>query len=486
LQSKPVRVRFAPSPTGYLHVGGARTAIFNWLFARKNAGQFLLRIEDTDAARSGEEMVDAIFAGLKWLGLHWDARPLFQSERLAIYRTFVNKLLAEKKAYKCFASKEELEASRQLAAKEKREYKYDRRALKLSADDIANLEAQGKPYVVRLFVEKGVTEFNDTIYGNIRVSHDQLDDFILLRSDGFPTYHLAVVVDDHEMQISHVIRGEDHLSNTPKHILLYKAFGWEPPVFAHLPLILGSDKQRLSKRHGATAIGEYEKAGYLPDAMLNFLSLLGWSAGDDREIFSRDALIKAFSLDRISKKSAVFDETKLEWLNSQYILNMDAKDFCELMITELLNNRTLTEEDVESNRENLNKISPLIKPRIKRLRDIVSVTDYFFREPETYDDQGVAKHWRKPGVKENLTLLLTRLQSLQHFDRDIIETCMRQLAEELGIGAGKLIHPTRLALTGKTATPGLFEIMEILGREKVLHRLRKAVEYLKKNSYIKA
>jgi len=460
-------------------VGSARTAIFNWLFARRQGGKFLLRIEDTDAARSEEHLVTTILDALQWLGLTWDEPPVFQSQRLALYKQAADRLIADKKAYKCFASREELEAARAKALQENRPYKYDRRGLRLSQSEIEAFEAQGKPYVVRLLVEEGRTEFYDEIYGNIKVSHDELDDFIILRSDGYPTYHLAVVVDDHDMGITHVIRGDDHLSNTPKHVLLYRALGWHPPLFAHLPLILGPDRKRLSKRHGAKGIGEFQQAGYAPEAVLNFLALMGWSPGDDREYFSREELAAAFSLDRVSKTAAVFDETKLDWLNGQYIHRMPDSAFCERVISELqgcgIVEQTVTDED----RQRLESICLLIKPRVKKFTEIAGAVQYFFQHPASYDEKGVAKHWRRPGVAENMEKLIERLETMESFTEEKFELVIRGLAEELGVSAAKLIHPVRLALTGQTASPGLFEVMALLGAETVLLRLRKAVEFLK-------
>jgi len=476
--AKEIRVRFAPSPTGYLHVGGARTAIFNWLFARKQDGKFLLRIEDTDVARSGEEMVQAIFNGLKWLGLNWDEAVVFQSSRFDIYKQFAEQLVAEKKAYKCFCSPEKLQASRDQAIKEKRTPKYDRTCLKLTEDEIRTRERAGVPYVIRLQVREGFTSIKDEVFGDVKFDNRQLDDFILLRADGHPTYHLAVVIDDKEMRISHVIRGDDHLSNTPKHILLYEAFGWDCPCFAHLPLILGPDKQRLSKRHGATAIEEYEKAGYLPEAVLNFLSLLGWSPGDDQEIFSREQLIQKFDLSGVSKKSAVFDERKLEWMNGQYLNAMAQSDFLKLMLDQLLEAKLITQSYATEHQEALPKIAGLIKARVKRLTDIPTLTSYFFKEPEVYEESAVQKHWQDLELIPKFQRLIDKLSKLSRFDAASIEQAFRGLADELNIHAAKLIHPARVAVTGYGNSPGLFEIMEILGKEAALGRLERAMNFL--------
>ncbi|MFQ5649222.1 MAG: glutamate--tRNA ligase [bacterium] len=482
-QTENTRVRFAPSPTGYLHVGGARTAIFNWLFARKHGGTFLLRIEDTDVERSGPEMVDAILHSMKWLGLEWDEEVVYQSARLDLYHKHIDELILNSSAYKCFCSKKTLEERRALARLEKREYKYkqDRTCLNLSSNQVESFVKEGRPCVVRLKLSDGQTVFRDEIYGEIKVAHSQLDDFIIQRSDGTPTYHFAVVVDDHEMGITHILRGDDHLSNTPKHVLLYQAFGWPLPVFAHVPMILGPDKKRLSKRHGATSVGEYERAGYLPEAMLNFLTLLGWSSGDDRELFNRDELIEHFELNGISKKSAVFDEKKLEWMNGQYIMQLDDKVLQRLVMAELISAGLVTEKYVAANKLLLDKILALLKPRVKRLSDVVSMSRYFFQDPQEYEEKGVRKHWKDPQLMVKFEELSGRLADLDIFTAAGIEPVMRGLAEEHGLSAAKLIHPTRLALTGVSFSPGMFEVMELLGKETVLRRLHTAMDYLRKH-----
>ncbi len=476
-----VRVRFAPSPTGYLHIGGARTAIFNWLFARKHQGQFLLRIEDTDQARSGEEMVQVILDGLEWLGLDWDEPPVHQSLRFPIYRGYAEQLVVNGHAYYCYCSQERLQELRQRAIAEKGAIKYDGHCRNLTPEERAELEAAGRSRVIRFKMPEGRTTFRDEVHGDLDFDNSELDDFILLRSDGIPTYHLAVVVDDHEMRISHVIRGDDHLSNTPKQVLLYQAFGWQQPVFAHVPLILGPDKRRLSKRHGATSVGEYRKAGYLPEAMVNYLALLGWSPGDDREIMSRDELIEAFSLAGISKKSAVFDERKLEWMNGQYIQRLTGAELVDRARPFLLESGLATSEELEDRSTTLAAAAELIKKRIRRLTEFPEAVSYFLRDPGTYDTAAAAKHWKGPEALERLQLVYQRLEALDEFDEPHLEKAIRGLAEELGVSAAKLIHPTRLAVTGRGESPGLFEVMAILGRDRVLRRLKKAVEFLQKS-----
>ncbi|MDZ7261149.1 MAG: glutamate--tRNA ligase [candidate division KSB1 bacterium] len=476
---KEVRVRFAPSPTGYLHIGGARTAIFNWLFARKNKGKFLLRIEDTDQARSGPEMIQAIYDGLQWLGLKWDEAPVFQSQRIELYRQYSQYLIEKQKAYYCYCSPEKLQQEREKALQEKKSFRADDRCRNLTAAERAELQKSGVAPVVRFKVPEGVTTFTDIVHGSLTFHNHEIDDFALLRSDGMPTYHLAVVVDDREMGITHVIRGDDHLSNTPKQVLLYQAFGWEIPQFAHVPMILGPDKKRLSKRHGATSISEYEKAGYLPRAMVNFLALLGWNPGDDREIMSLEDLIEAFDLSGISKKSAIFDETKLEWMNGEYINALSENELVERVIPFLISGKILPDGGTaQSNREYIKRVVLLLKSRAKRLTDFVKFGRYFFHDPQNYDEEVVRKYWNEEGVAERLKRLRERLSEISQFNAAAIEAAVRGLAEQSGVSAAKLIHPTRLALTGFGVGPGLFEVMEVLGKEVVLRRLDKAIQIL--------
>jgi glutamyl-tRNA synthetase len=470
-----IRVRFAPSPTGFLHVGGARTAIFNWLFARKYNGKFFLRVEDTDAERSGQEMVDAIIDGMKWLGLDWDDEIIYQSQRIERYSACAGELLNQGKAYKCFCSKEELDAKRDKAKQEKRDFKYRhaRTCYNRSAEEIKAYENEGRPYVIRFLLPEGETRFRDEVYGDIKVTHKELDDFVIVRPDGYPVYHLAVVVDDHEMGMTHVIRGDDHLSNTPKHVLLFQSFGWQIPVFAHVPLILGQDKQRLSKRHGATAIGEYAKAGYLAEVMFNFLAILGWSSGDDREVFSRKELLAEFSLPGIQKKGAIFDEKKLEWMNGQYLNDMPDSAFAELVKKELA---------AKGNDPRIPTIAALLKPRTRLLTEIAEAADYFFNPPLTYEEKGVQKHWKDGQVIiGQLAEIRDALLSMVEFDHAALEEVLRELCEKLNLSAGKLIHPLRLALTGRTFSPGIFEVIELLGKEETVGRINKAIDYIGRN-----
>jgi glutamyl-tRNA synthetase len=475
-----IAVRFAPSPTGYLHIGGARTAIFNWLYAQKHGGKFFLRIEDTDVQRSGEEMARAILESLRWLGLDWEGEPLYQSQRFHIYKDFAHRLLRERKAYRCFCSAEQIAEAREQAVAEKQTFKYDGRCRRLSHSEIESKLAANEPFAIRFAVQaEGATSFKDEVLGDVSFDNDAIGDFVILRSDGLPTYHLAVVVDDHEMGITHIIRGHDHISNTPKQVLLYNAFAWPKPEFAHVPLILGPDKTRLSKRHGATAVGEYANKGILPEALFNFLALLGWAPGDDREIFSTAELIELFDLAGIAKSNAVFDEKKLEWMNGEYIGRASIDRIEPLVKDAFLSAGAVTATELENNREYFRLVIDLLKARVKFISDFVTYGTYFFREPEQYEEAAKAKHWKDPQTGERLEKLAAELVELKDFAAPTIEETVRQLAEKLNLSAAKLIHPARLALTGFGVSPSLFETMVVLGHDRVVNRLRKAAKLLK-------
>ena len=458
-----VRVRFAPSPTGYLHVGGARTALYNWLFARHEGGKFLLRIEDTDRERSTPEMVDYIVEGLRWLGLNWDEEPIFQSHRLDVYREHAEDLVARGLAYYAKTLEEEVTGERT-----RREW------VEASPEEIGKV-----PLAIRFRVPvEDETSYEDLIRGLITFRNSEIGDFTILRSDGTPTYQLACVIDDHFMGISHIIRGEDHIPNTPKQILLYRAFGWEPPLFAHLPMILGPDKKKLSKRHGATAVLEYRDMGILPEALFNFLALLGWSPGEDREIVPKDEMIRLFDIRRVGKRAAVFDMNKLLWMNSVYIRMKADEELLELVLP-LFEEKGLVRG--EADREKLLRVIPLLKERVRVLPDFVELGFYFFTNRFEYEEKGVRKYLGDPDVPQRLRLLREKLSDVSEneFRREKIEEVLRALAEELGIKAALLIHPTRLVLTGRTQGPGLFELMEALGRNECLKRLD---SYLKRAS----
>jgi len=473
--NQEIRTRFAPSPTGYLHVGGARTAIFNWLFAKKHAGKFLLRIEDTDKERSSEEMTRQIFEGLNWLGLHWDEEVIYQGARAKIHREQAQQLVREGKAYPCFCTKEELDQKRKEARKQKRAYRYDGTCRNLSTEEVKAKIQSGMPYAIRFKTPEGITAWKDGVHGRIEVNNAEIDDFIIIRSDGSPIYQLAVVVDDHLMGITHVIRGDDHISNTPKQILLYQAFGWPIPAFAHVPLILGPDKKRLSKRHGATSVDEYRRMGILSEALFNYLVLLGWSPGDDREIMSKTETLEAFSLEGISKNNAIFDEKKLLWMNGQYI-SQSSNEKLWSHVSELLRERGLLKlTEAVSQKQYILRVIELLKTRVKLLTDFVDSGQYFFEDPDSYDPKGLRKHFREPRMWDYLNELADRLQQLESFEPEAIETVVRKFAEEKGISAAKIIHPVRLAVSGRTVTPGLFEVISLLGKDTVVRRLQKIV-----------
>lgn len=460
--NKKIRVRFAPSPTGFLHVGGARTAIFNWLFARNKRGKFLIRIEDTDPERSRSEMSEQIIRSLKWLGMESDESIVYQSDRIEKYREIVMQLVSEGKAYYSFETPDEIEKKRIEARLKKIPYKYDRAAFQMSKEQIANNLKEGKPYVIRFYVTEGETKFNDLIHGEIIFKNSEIDDFVLLRSDGSPVYQLAVIVDDYDMGITHVIRGDDHLSNTPKQILLYKALGLQIPEFAHLPMILDEMKRKLSKRREPVAVEEYRDKGYLPEALFNFLTLLGFAPDGNREIISKEELIEIFSLKKINKKSAVFDMKKLNWLNSEYIRMADEKKLADLILSNQKN----------INRDYLIKVIKLMKERVNTLNDFMVFGRYFFENPEEYDKEGLKKYWDEDARKLLREAPLTLPEGETQWTSANLEKWLRNFAESKGVKAGKIIHPLRLALTGVTVSPGIFEVMEVLGKETVIRRLK--------------
>jgi len=479
-----IRVRFAPSPTGYLHVGGARTALFNWLLARRHGGIFVLRIEDTDVERSSADMVEGILDGLRWLGLDWDEGPAiggphgpyFQSQRLDTYRAMVDRLMRDGHAYFCYCTPDELKARREAAEQAGAGWKYDRRCCRLSAGDIAARERDRVPRAIRIKVPDGVIAFDDLVHGRIEVDGANIEDFVIARSDGHPTYQLSVVSDDVEMGITHVVRGDDHISNTPKQILLYRAIGAPVPQFAHVPLILGPDKKRLSKRHGATSVMEYARQGYLPEAMTNFLALLGWSPGSsDREIFSRDELIEAFALEGISGGNAVFNTEKLDWFNQQYIARL-APDDLAARLRPLLEEAGLWRHAyLTTRRAWFFAVLALLTPRAKRLDDFVAQGRLFWSREIELDAAAVAKHLRVDGMHDHFVALAAAFDGLDSFDVASSETALRSTAEARGVKAATLIHAVRVAVTGKTASPGLFEVLALLGRDLVRVRMTNAI-----------
>ena len=476
-----VRVRFAPSPTGYLHVGGARTALFNWLFARRHGGVFILRIEDTDVERSSADMVTGILESMAWLGLDWDEgpnvggphAPYFQAERLPLYKEAAQRLVDRDQAYYCFCRPEDLKARRDAAEQAGTSWTYDRTCRGLTADAIrARLDA-GDPRAIRFLVPAGRTTVEDQVHGLIDFDNATIEDFVVLRSDGYPTYHLSVVVDDVAMAITHVVRGDDHISNTPKQVLLYRAMQAPVPAFAHVPLILGPDKKRLSKRHGATSVGEYEKQGYLPEAMVNFLALLGWSPGSDEEVFTRDELVRRFTLDGISGGNAVFNPEKLDWFNQQHILRMPADEILARITPDL----TAADLIMAATRDLVRTAQAidLVKPRARKLTDLVPLLRPFIADHIDRDGAAVAKHLAAPDVAAHLEAWRDRLAGLDPFAAAPLEAELRRLADERGIKAGTLIHATRVAVTGQAVSPGIFEVLEVMGRDRVITRLNEVV-----------
>ncbi len=476
---KLVRLRFAPSPTGYPHLGNIRTALFNWLFARHHSGKFILRIEDTDMTRKVEGAVEVILDSLKWLGLDWDEGPYFQSQRLSIYNEIARKLLEEDNAYLCYCSPERLNKMRQEQARQKQPPKYDRLCRDLTQDERMQLQAKGMNPVVRFKTPlKGETTFCDLIHGTVTFKHDVLDDFVLLKSDGYPTYHLASVADDHLMAISHVLRADEWLSSAPRHVLLYQALDWQAPQFAHLPMILGPDRAKLSKRHGATTITEYQRQGYLPEAMVNFLALLGWSFDDKTELLSREELMKHFSLERVGKAAAIFNKDKLEWMNGVYLRKLNLGEFVQQAMPFL--DRNLP-ESVERplNLDYVSHVLFLVQERAKTLAEVPPLTSFFFLDELQYDiGLLLSKEVDAKSATKAITTTLQILEEITAWDATTLEDILRPLAAELGLGTGKFFGLLRVAVTGRVAAPPLFQTMVVLGEEKCLKRLNMAKQQL--------
>jgi glutamyl-tRNA synthetase len=465
-------------------VGGARTALFNWLFARRHGGTFILRIEDTDTERSSAEMVTGILDGMGWLGLDWDEgpgiggphAPYFQSQRYDRHRAAAASLVAGGRAYYCYCSADRLREERERAEARGQAWQYDRRCLNLTAEQIAANEAAKMPRAIRFKVPPGKTAFDDVVHGQIEFDAANIEDFVILRSDGHPIYHLSVVVDDIDMAITHIVRGDDHISNTPKHVLLFRALGAPLPVFAHVPLILGPDKKRLSKRHGATSVMEYERQGYLPEALVNFLALLGWSPGDDRELMSRQELVNAFTLEGITGSNAVFDVAKLDWMNGQYIARMLIEQLAAAVMP-LFVQQGLWPANAPAN-EWLLRLLSLLRPRAKRLTDFVDQARPFLVETVEYEDDAIDRHLSDPHLAEHVHALARALREVMPFDEPHVEATVRRTAEQQDIKAAPLIHATRVAVTGRTASPGIFEVLALLGRERTLARLERLAEFL--------
>jgi len=474
-----VCVRFAPSPTGMLHIGSLRTALFNWLWAKKNKGKFILRIEDTDRSRFVEGAVENIKDALKWYGLDYDEGPLFQSERLGIYKKYSEELIKKDKAYYCFCTPERLDEVRKIQRANKQATQYDGLCRSLSKEEVEKKLNEKGPFVVRLKVpHEGVTEFKDLIHEKISVNNSEIDDQVLMKSDGFPTYHLANIVDDHEQGVTHVIRAEEWLPSTPKHIILYQAFDWQLPIFAHLPMVLGPDKSKLSKRHGALPALDYRGQGYLPEAIINFIALLGWNPKTDQEIFSIEELTKQFDLSKVNKSSAIFNVEKLDWLNSQYIKRMDT----EKLVNERrpyyekegfdINNNSLVEACVE-----------LEKDRLTKLSDSTEVAQFILTDDFNYDKNILIP--KKETVEKVLNVLeqtkkmITKL-SQDEFDSDKLKSNFEKFITKYNLNNKIVLWPLRVALTGLEKSPGVFEVMKVIGKEQTLNRTEKAIEMLNK------
>ncbi|MBI5214756.1 MAG: glutamate--tRNA ligase [Ignavibacteriae bacterium] len=500
--SEKIRVRFAPSPTGYLHVGGLRTALYNYLFARKNNGVFVLRIEDTDRTRYVEGAVENLLKTLAWAGLEYDEGPrisdcglsisncsnsinypgvvqvgefgsYIQSERLEIYQEHVQHLIEKKKAYYCFCSAERLEQLRNEQQQKNLQTKYDKFCLNLSEEEFKKKIAEGLPYVVRLNVEQNQTvTVDDLIRGRVEFNSNLIDDQVLIKSDGFPTYHLANVVDDHLMRITHVIRGEEWLPSTPKHVLLYDAFGWEKPNFAHLPLLLNPDKSKLSKRQGDVAVEDYRAKGFLKDALINFVALLGWNPGTEQEFFYLNELVEQFSLERVHQAGAVFNLDKLNWLNFEHLRKLPDEEVLIMLKIELSNSKFSGKQFAD---EYLLRVIEAMRPRVSFVKDFIEQSSYFFEAPAHYEEDAVKKRW-KEDTPVHLRKLIEEYSFLENPTKEMFEAALHKTAEALGIGNGKLIHGVRLSVSGVSGGPGLYDILFILGKDEVIKRIQIAIE----------
>jgi glutamyl-tRNA synthetase len=481
--STEIRVRFAPSPTGYLHVGGLRTALYNYLFAKHHSGKFVLRIEDTDQARRVEGAVENLIATLDWAGVRFDEGPgrdgeygpYVQSQRLDIYRKHADDLIKKGLAYRCFCTPERLEEVRQRRNAAKLSTSYDRLCRDLPANEVERRLNSGERNVIRMKVPlEGALTFEDIIRGTVTIAYDVLDDQVIIKSDGFPTYHLAVVVDDHLMAISHVIRGEEWLPSTPKHILLYKFFGWELPQFAHLPLLLNADKSKLSKRQGDVAVEDFRSKGYFKDAIVNFVAFLGWNPGDEREIFSLEELVREFSLERVGKSGAVFNVEKLNWLNFEYLKRMPESEVLGLLKAHLAQTSYAAQGFGDSF---LLSVIRAMRERATFIKDLVEKSPYFFERPTQYDLDVVKKRW-KPETGNQMKRLLEEFAQLQNPGKEQFESALHKAAESLQIKNSELIHPLRLAVSGVGAGPGLYDILAIIGKEETIQRINAAIEKL--------
>lgn len=482
-----IRCRIAPSPSGFLHIGTAKIALFNWLFARKHQGTFVLRLEDTDAERTEEEFVEAMCEGFKWLGVDWDEGPKFggepekgafapyrQSQRRELHRSEGMRLLAEGKAYKCFCSKEELDAERALAEQEKRPPRYSGKCRNLSAEEIA---AKGDaPFTVRFRVPEGTTTIHDVVQGDVQVGNKEFDDFIILKGNGDPIFHLAVVVDDGTMQVTHVIRGDDHLTNAARHVMLFNALGYTLPTFAHLPMVLDESGKKYSKRlHGANVL-DWRDDGYLPEALINYVALLGWTPEEpNRELFTREELVEAFTIERWGKSAARFDRKRLDWLNGQHLRRLSPGDLCDRLLPILA--RAGFDTSAKS-RGWLERMAAICQEKIATLNQIVDYTDFFFRDVTEYEEKGVRKQFHKPEALARLIEIEETVHAINDWSHAAIKEAFEGLAAHTGRALGEYVHPTRLALTGKSVGPGLFELTELLGKEETARRLSNAGKFV--------
>ena len=482
------RVRFAPSPTGYLHVGGLRTALYNYLFAKNNNGSFVLRIEDTDRNRFVEGAVENLINALKWAGLNFDEGPeaclpdrqvggnfgpYMQSKRLDTYKKYADELIEKGKAYYCFCTPERLKDLREEQEKQKLpQTKYDKQCLHLSKEEVEKNLASGVAKVVRLNVIPNQTiKFDDVIREHVEFESNNVDDQVLIKSDGYPTYHLANVVDDHLMKITHVIRGEEWLSSTPKHVLLYDSFGWERPIFAHLPLLLNPDRSKLSKRQGDVAVEDYRDKGFLKDALINFVALLGWNAGDDKEFYYMDELIKCFSLERVNKAGAVFDLQKLNWLNAEHLRKKSPDELLSFLKDEIKKSKY---KDQNFSDDYLKLIIEAMKERVSFVKEFIDTCSYFYEAPTEYEQKSIEKNW-KPETQQHLNRLKDEFTKLSNPTKEDFEHVLEKVSEELNVGKGKLIHPLRLAISGQSTGPGMFDLLFILGIDEVIKRIETAV-----------
>jgi len=484
----PVRVRFAPSPTGYLHIGGARTALFNYLFARRNGGSFILRIEDTDMERTIVDSASQIVTSLRWLGIEWDegpgkdgpAGPYFQSQRRHLYRKYAELLLEKGCAYRCYCTPEELEQRREEDRKAGRAPRYDGRCRHLTEEQRRAFEAEGRKPALRLLTpDEGVTVVDDLVHGEVSFDNALIGDFVVMKSDGFPTYNFACVVDDALMGITHVLRADEHLSNTPKQIMIYRALEFPMPRFGHVPMILAPDRSKLSKRHGATSVEEFRQAGYLPEAIVNYLAYLGWSPGDESRLYTIDEMAERFDLDDVSRTPAVYDVNKLTWINGHWMREMDIDRLTEYVLPYVQEAGYVGSPASVEEVKRLKDILLSMRDRVKLLTEVADAISYFYTDDWDYDAKGFAKLFTKPGVAELLEMGRDRLAALERFDLESTEAAYRALIAEKGISGGALIHPTRLALTGRTVGPGLFDVMVNLGKDKVIERLDRAIRLMR-------